>query len=166
MLRPYSRGVVRKVFRCVAVGQTRRRGRRRYTRGVSIGRRDRAGHAAPRLSCAIQVHSASQMFFRQNSWTCFGALPFGAKLGVGARSAFSIAATAAAWGPRETPPEEILPYPAANSSARGSPPAGALHQLQADRHNAREITVEESFACHLKWRTVCPARFRQTMVYF
>src|SRR6266704_527167 len=75
----------------------RRAEARRYTRGeIAIGRRDRARKKRRGFNCAIQVHSASQTFCRQNSRRCPGSLRFGAKLGVGATSASLAAAMAAA----------------------------------------------------------------------
>jgi hypothetical protein len=53
-----------------------------------------------------------------------------------ARSASSTAATAAAWAPRETPPEEIPPCRVANSSARGFLPADAPLLLPAAERNS------------------------------
>src|ERR1700730_6648894 len=133
MLRPYSRGhdLADSVF--VPVRQTRRR----YAGGkIPVGRRDRTGRAAPCFSCAVHVHSSSQTFFRQNSRRCPGSLPSRATPESGARKASSTDATVAAWPPRETPPEESPPCPAANSSARDSLPAAAPLPLQARPHSA------------------------------
>src|SRR6266700_3067967 len=125
----------------------RRAEARRYTRGeVAIGRRDRAGKKRRGFSCAIQVHSASQTFSRQNSRRCLGSLRFGAKLGAGATSVCAAGAKVAASALRETPREEIPPCPAANSSARGSLPGGASLHLPASRRNAPGPAFEENLS--------------------
>ena len=113
---------------------------------IAVGRRDGARNARRRFSCAIQVHSASQRTFHQNPRSCCDssrrrrdancALPFHAKPGAGARSAFSSAAAAAASALPETPPGEIPPCRAASSSARGSPRADATLLLRATGHSS------------------------------
>src|SRR5216684_3166547 len=73
----------------------------------------------------------------------------------GATNASSTAATAAALALRETPPEEIPPCPAANSSARGSPlvadyspraPARLLLRAAAHTSTAAKCSQIETYA--------------------
>src|SRR6266704_4758137 len=119
----------------------------RYARGtVAVRRSDRSRKACPRFRCVVQVHSASQTFSRQNSRRCLGSLRFVAKLGAGATSVCVAGARVAASAPRETPPAEIPPCPAANSSACGSPPAGASLHLPASRRNAPGPAFEENLS--------------------
>src|SRR6266566_5307702 len=120
---------------------------RRYARGeIAIRRRDRAGKKRRGFSCAIQFHSTSQTFSRQNSRRCLGSLRFGAKLGAGATSVCVPGSRVAASALRETPREEIPPCPAANSSARGSLPGGASLHLPASRRNAPGPAFEENLS--------------------
>src|SRR5712692_10294829 len=140
MLRPYNRGVER--IGSVSVG-----GRYRAP-GVSVGGSDRAWRAGPSLSCGIQVHSSSPLPCRQNLCWRRARNRLRATPESGARNACATAATAAVSPAPDTPREEILPCPAANSSARDSPRAAARLRLLAARRIVPAAAVEENLSLH------------------
>src|SRR5713101_3045267 len=120
----------------------RQRCGRNRSRRVSIRRSNRARRSAPSLSSGIQVHSSSPLPCRQNLPPHHARHRPHAKLGSGATNACAAAAKSAASQPRDTPPGEIPPYPAANSSARDSPPAAAPLRLRAEQRIGLALSVE------------------------
>src|SRR5215472_8785814 len=143
---------------------------RRYTRRrASVRGRDRAGHAGPSFSCAIQVHSSShccsaghdsrgsflrlRRIRRENTQgsrlalhSCLAPRLIRARPESDATSACANGVMVVALAPLETQPAEIPRCSAANSSARDSPHADAPRRLQAGRCRGPETTSQESLS--------------------
>lgn len=128
----------------IAGRKRRSHGCPRYPGGeIAVRRRYRARNTRPRFSFVVPVHSASQKISRQRSQPRHGWRQSRARLGAGATSASSIVAMAVASDLRETPPAEIRPCQATNSSAHDSPHAVVTLLLPAIEHSstARVVSV-------------------------
>src|SRR5258706_4029636 len=114
---------------------------------VSIRRRNRTRRSGPSLSCGIQVHSSSPLPCRQNLMRSHAPHWPRATPEFGATSVYVTAATPAASLAGDTPPTGILPYQAADSSARDSLRATAPLRPQAALRTALAAIVEENLSC-------------------